>query len=48
VRGAFDFNYSFISANSVIAVLKVKVMGNVGTILKEDIADRAINNVVDG
>jgi hypothetical protein len=46
VRSAFDFNYSFVGADNIIVMLKVKAIGNMGTILKEDIANKAVNNVV--
>jgi hypothetical protein len=46
VHSAFDFNHSFVGANGVVAVLEVEAVGDVGTVLKEDITDRAVNNVV--
>jgi hypothetical protein len=48
VHSAFDLNDSLVGANSVVAILKVKAKGDVGAMLKEDIADRTVNNVVDG
>jgi hypothetical protein len=47
VYSAFNLNNSFVSANSIVAVLEVEAEGEVGSVLKEDFADRAVNNVVD-
>ena len=48
VRGAFDFDHGFVGADGVVAVLEVEAVGDVGTVLEEDIADGAVDDVVDG
>jgi len=43
----FDFNNSFISANSIVAVLEVKAEGTIDIVFKEHIADKTVENVID-
>jgi hypothetical protein len=47
VRGAFHLNNSLAGANSIVAVLEVKAEDDISHILKEDVADRAIYNILD-
>jgi hypothetical protein len=48
VRGAFNFDHSFVGADGVVVVLEVEAVGDIGTVLKEDIANRAVDDVVHG
>jgi len=48
VRGAFDFDDSFIGAGGMVAVLEVEAVGDVSAVLEEDIADGTVDDVVDG
>jgi hypothetical protein len=48
VPGAFDLDDGLVGADSVVAVLEVEVEGEVGGVLEEDIADGAVDDVVDG
>ena len=48
MRGAFDLNDGLTSTDGVVTVLEVKAEGEMGAMLKEDITDRAVNNIVDG
>jgi hypothetical protein len=47
VYSAFDFDNSFVSAYSIVAVLEVEAENDVSFVLKEDIANKAVNNVID-
>jgi len=47
VRGAFDLDDGLVSADGVVAVLEVEAEGEMGGVLKEDIADWAVDNVID-
>lgn len=48
MRGAVDLYDGFVSADGVVAVLKVEAEGEVSGVLEEDFADGAVNDVVDG
>jgi hypothetical protein len=48
VLGAFNLDDGFVRANGVVAVLEVEAEGEVGSVLEEDIADGAVDDVVDG
>jgi len=48
VGGAFDLDDGFIGADGMVAVLEVEAEGEVSSVLKEDIADGAVDDVVDG
>jgi|SRR5947209_13073275 hypothetical protein len=48
VRGAFDLDDGFVGADGMVAVLEVEAEGEVGGVLKEDFADGAVDDVVDG
>jgi hypothetical protein len=48
VRGTFDLDDGFVGADGVVAVLEVEAEGDVDAVLKEDIADRTVDDVVDG
>jgi hypothetical protein len=48
VRGVFDLDDGLVGANGVVAVLEVEAEGEVGAVLKEDIADGTVDDVVDG
>ena len=46
VRGASDLDYGFAGADGMVAVLEVEAEGEVGGVLEEDFADRAVDAVV--
>src|ERR1700730_6895569 len=46
VCSSFDFDNSLVGADSVVAVREVEAESEVGSVLEEDIADRAVDNVV--
>jgi len=48
VRGTFDLEDGLAGADSVVAVLKVEAESDMSNVLKEDITDGAVNDVVDG
>jgi len=48
VRGAFHLDNGLVGADGVVAVLEVEAEGGIGRMLEEDIADGAVNDVVDG
>jgi hypothetical protein len=48
VRGAFHLDDGLVGADGVVAVLEVEAEGDIGRMLEEDIADGAVNDVVDG
>jgi hypothetical protein len=48
VRSAFDLDDSLVGADGVVTVLEVEAEGDVGAVLKEDIADGTVDDVVDG
>lgn len=48
MRGAIDLDDGLVGANGVVAVLEVEAEGEVGAVLKEDIADGTVDDVVDG
>ena len=48
VHGAFDLDDGIVGADGVVAVLEVEAEGNVGAVLKENIADGTGDDVVDG
>jgi hypothetical protein len=47
VCGAFDLDDGLVGADGVVAVLEVEAEGNVGAVLKENIADGTVDDVVD-
>jgi hypothetical protein len=48
VHSAFDLDDGLVDANSVVVVKEVEAVGEVGGMLEEDVADRAVDDVVDG
>lgn len=48
MSGAFHLDHSFVCADAVVAVLKVEAQNCMGPVLEENVADRAVDDVVDG
>jgi hypothetical protein len=48
VRGAFDLDNGLVGADGMVTVKEVEAEGEVGGVLEEDVADRAVDDVVDG
>lgn len=44
---AFHFNNGFIDADAVVAMLQIKAKSEIGGVFEEDIAYRAVHDVVD-
>jgi hypothetical protein len=47
VRGAFHLDDGLVGADGVVAVLEVEAEGEISCMLKEDVADGAVYNVLD-
>jgi hypothetical protein len=47
VRGAFHLDNGLVGANGVVAVLEIKAEDEISRMLKEDVADKAVYNVLD-
>jgi hypothetical protein len=48
VRGAFDLDDGLVGADGVVAVMEVEAEGEMSGVLEEDVADGAVDDVVDG